>query len=62
MSDSLIGISGDGFVLIAADTAQSRSVLVLKTTEDKITELEKRKMVGGSGPQGELLSVFLNLQ
>jgi len=53
MSDSLIGITGNGFVLLAADTAQARSVLVLKTNEDKIMEMEKKKMVGGSGPQGK---------
>jgi hypothetical protein len=34
--DSLFGLVGDGFVLMAADTNAARSILVFKRDEDKV--------------------------
>jgi hypothetical protein len=42
--DSLIGIVGDGYVLIAADSNQNRSVVRMKGDEDKILFLDSHKV------------------
>lgn len=53
MADSLIGLVGSDFVLLAADAAVSRSVLKMKLDEDKIMELDSHKLLGGVGPHGD---------
>jgi 20S proteasome subunit beta 4 len=53
MSDSLIGIVGDGYVLLAADSANARSVMMLTHNEDKIMKLDNTKLLAGSGPTGD---------
>jgi 20S proteasome subunit beta 4 len=53
MSDSLIGLVGADFVLLAADTATTRSVLKMKLDDDKIMELESHKLLGAVGPVGD---------
>jgi len=53
MSDSLFAMVGADYVLMAADTAQSRSVLVMKDYQDKIMKLEDNKLLGASGTPGD---------
>eukprot|EP01087_Luapelamoeba_hula_P010956 TRINITY_DN292_c0_g1_i1.p1 TRINITY_DN292_c0_g1~~TRINITY_DN292_c0_g1_i1.p1 ORF type:complete len:226 (-),score=64.93 TRINITY_DN292_c0_g1_i1:15-692(-) len=53
MADSLLGIVGDGFVLIASDASASRSILRIKEDEDKIALLDSHKMLAGAGPTGD---------
>mmetsp|Transcript_19483 Transcript_19483/g.35239 ORF Transcript_19483/g.35239 Transcript_19483/m.35239 type:complete len:192 (+) Transcript_19483:69-644(+) len=49
--DTVLGIKGDGFTLIAADRTSARSIMVFNQSEDKITELDSHKIIGQSGPQ-----------
>ena len=51
--DTVIGIVGKDFVLIAADTARARSILVLKGDDDKIMHLDSHKLLGASGETGD---------
>jgi len=51
--DHLIGIKGNGFVLLAADTSASRSIVMFKENEDKILALDKFKMIATNGPIGD---------
>eukprot|EP00455_Lapot_gusevi_P009616 TRINITY_DN1431_c0_g1_i1.p1 TRINITY_DN1431_c0_g1~~TRINITY_DN1431_c0_g1_i1.p1 ORF type:complete len:201 (+),score=40.29 TRINITY_DN1431_c0_g1_i1:70-672(+) len=51
--ESLFGIVGDGYVMIAADTAAIRSVVKFKNNEDKIYELDSQKVMGVTGPVGD---------
>jgi len=53
MGDSLISFVGDGFVLVAADASQARSVLLLKGNEDKIMSLDSHKLLACSGEAGD---------
>ena len=53
MSDTLIGLTGKDFVLVAADTAAARSIVVFKNDEDKILELDSHKLLASSGPPGD---------
>jgi 20S proteasome subunit beta 4 len=53
MSDCLIGIVGKDFVLVAADTEVSRSVLILKGGEDKMVQLDDHKILASAGPTGD---------
>ena len=46
--DSLLGIKGDGFVLIAADASAGRSILVFKTDQDKIMALDSHKLLASA--------------
>jgi 20S proteasome alpha/beta subunit len=46
MSDSLIAIQGKDFVIIAADSAHARSILVVKESgEDKIMHFDSHKLL-----------------
>ena len=46
--DSLLGIKGDGFVLMAADASAGRSILVFKTDQDKIMALDSHKLLASA--------------
>jgi 20S proteasome alpha/beta subunit len=46
MSDSLIALTGKDFVIIAADSAHARSILVVKESgEDKILHFDSHKLL-----------------
>ncbi|CAE7949684.1 PBD2 [Symbiodinium sp. KB8] len=47
--DSVFGIVGDGFVLVAADRAALRQPLVFKHDEDKVVRLDDTKIVAAAG-------------
>ena len=51
--DTIIGLVGKDFTLIAADTQIARSILVLKDNADKIVELDSHKILGCSGETGD---------
>lgn len=53
MSDSLIGIVGADYVLIAADTQMGRSIVLQKTDQDKIQQIETTKLLAASGTPGD---------
>jgi len=53
MSDALVGVVGEDFVMIMADTAASRSVVQFKDDEDKIMLLDKFKLLGTAGAVGD---------
>lgn len=51
--DTVLGLRGDGFVVLAADTGVTRSIMRLHNTEDKIHQLDSSKILGCSGPQAD---------
>eukprot|EP01036_Dinobryon_divergens_P051778 gene51778-69300_t len=51
--DSIFGLVGNGFAIIAADASSPRSILVYKHDQDKIMELDSHKLLAGSGPQAD---------
>lgn len=51
--DSAIGICGEDFVIIGSDMSQIRSIVVLKSDEEKIVELDSHKVMSLSGPNGD---------
>ncbi|KAI9917059.1 hypothetical protein PsorP6_018237 [Peronosclerospora sorghi] len=55
--DSIFGIVGKDFVLLAADCKVSRSILVYKDDEDKSIHLDNHKVMVTSGPQSDRLAL-----
>jgi 20S proteasome subunit beta 4 len=53
MGDTLIGFTGEGYVMLAANTSQARSVLMMKSNEDKILKLDASKLLAAAGPAGD---------
>nr|PNR47750.1 hypothetical protein PHYPA_012223 [Physcomitrium patens] len=51
--ECLFGFVGDGFALVVADTCANQSIVVQKTTEDKITCLDSHKLLGCIGESGD---------
>ncbi|KAG5193149.1 nucleophile aminohydrolase [Tribonema minus] len=51
--DSLFGVAGDGFVVLAADAQVARSILLYQNDLDKIKELDSHKMMALAGPQAD---------
>lgn len=49
--DSVFGICGKDWVIVAADTAVNRSIFTLKSDEDKIMNLNTNKVLASSGEQ-----------
>lgn len=47
--DSVFGLLGDDYAIIAADASASRSILVFKHDQDKIMELDSHKLFAGAG-------------
>jgi 20S proteasome subunit beta 4 len=52
MADNVVAFTGEDFVIFAADTAQGRSVVMMKNDEDKLFEM-RNKIIGASGPAGD---------
>eukprot|EP00027_Filamoeba_sp_ATCC50430_P008933 CAMPEP_0168558834 /NCGR_PEP_ID=MMETSP0413-20121227/10192_1 /TAXON_ID=136452 /ORGANISM="Filamoeba nolandi, Strain NC-AS-23-1" /LENGTH=222 /DNA_ID=CAMNT_0008590003 /DNA_START=102 /DNA_END=770 /DNA_ORIENTATION=- len=53
MSDSLIGLVGEDYVIVAAETGHARSIIKMKGDEDKIMQLDKYKLLAASGESGD---------
>ena len=51
--ETLIGLTGDGFTIMAADCTTMRSIMILKDTEDKLLALDKFKLMGTVGEAGD---------
>mmetsp|Transcript_2331 Transcript_2331/g.3155 ORF Transcript_2331/g.3155 Transcript_2331/m.3155 type:complete len:196 (-) Transcript_2331:132-719(-) len=51
--EALIGITGKDYVIVAADASAARSIVVFKTDEDKILQLDSHKLLACSGPTGD---------
>ena len=49
--DSVFGICGKDWVLIACDTGVNRSIFTLKHDEDKIMGLNSNKLLASAGEQ-----------
>lgn len=47
--DSVFGLVGKDYAIIAADASAGRSILVFKHDEDKIMLLDSHKLLAGSG-------------
>ncbi|KAH3743412.1 20S proteasome subunit beta type 2 [Pelomyxa schiedti] len=53
MTDSVLGISGPGWVLVASDSTCSRSIFVLKNDEDKTFKLDDNKIMACQGEDAD---------
>eukprot|EP00249_Psilotum_nudum_P010515 c22582_g1_i1 orf=423-1064(+) len=51
--ECVFGITGNGFALVVADTSALQSIIVQKTTEDKIMILDSHKLLGTTGEAGD---------
>ncbi|KAH7648223.1 hypothetical protein RS030_122017 [Cryptosporidium xiaoi] len=51
--DSLIGIRGPDFVVLASDTVAYSNVFRLSLKDDKIMEIDNNKLIGIGGPIGD---------
>ncbi|CAM9583396.1 unnamed protein product [Scytosiphon promiscuus] len=54
--DTLLGIAGEGFVVIAADAQVARSILLYKNDMDKIAHLADNKALASAGPQSDCVA------
>ncbi|CAN0461231.1 unnamed protein product, partial [Ectocarpus sp. 12 AP-2014] len=54
--DTLLGIAGEGFVVLAADAQVARSILLYKNDMDKIAHLADNKALACAGPQSDCVS------
>lgn len=52
--ESIIALEGDGYVLMAADVASARSVVVMKDDMDKIRPLDHCKLFAAAGIPGDV--------
>ena len=54
MGDTVIGLKGKDFTLLAADTTASFSIILMKDTEDKITAVPNQNiLIAAQGEQGD---------
>mmetsp|Transcript_29388 Transcript_29388/g.56422 ORF Transcript_29388/g.56422 Transcript_29388/m.56422 type:complete len:193 (+) Transcript_29388:164-742(+) len=51
--DTLFAITGDGFVVVGADTSANQSIIRMKQGEDKILEAGSHKLIGAVGDGGD---------
>lgn len=51
--EALIGITGKNFTILAADNNVARSIVVMKSTEEKFRELGNNVSMAYSGEPGE---------
>lgn len=60
--ESIIALRGGDFVLIAADVASSRSVVVMKDDMDKIYTLDSHKLFAAAGVPGDVAKFTEHVQ
>ena len=51
--EALIGITGADYVLLAADRRAARSIVVMKSTQDKFRELSRSVVLSYAGEPGD---------
>lgn len=54
--DSVFGITGKDFVVVVCDMSQARSIVIMKSDEDKTVELDSHKLFGVSGENGDRIN------
>lgn len=54
--EALIGIQGRDFVLLAADVVVARSIVVMKSGEDKTRDLNAHTVMAFSGEAGDTIN------
>ncbi|CAM9163286.1 unnamed protein product [Ascophyllum nodosum] len=54
--DTLLGISGEGFVILAADAQVARSILLYQSNVDKISHLTEDKILACAGPRSDCVN------
>lgn len=54
--DTLLGVAGEGFVVIAADAQVARSILLYQSNVDKISALSDDKLLATGGPQSDCVA------
>lgn len=52
--ESVIAVEGDGFVVVAADVTNARSIVVMKEDMDKIVSLDSHKLFAAAGMPGDV--------
>lgn len=60
--ESVIALEGDGFVIIAADVSNARSIVVMKDDVDKIRVLDDHKLFAAVGDPGDVSKFFEHIQ
>jgi len=55
MSDTLLGLIGADYVMIASDADVARSIVVYKHDEDKIIQLAKNKLLAAAGQVSSII-------
>ena len=53
MTDAVIGIQGNDFVVLGADAGAGFSIIVMKHDEDKIVQLDSNKILACNGENGD---------
>jgi len=53
--ETLLAITGKGYVIVAADTTAGRSIFKMKTDEDKIKALSPHLLMASSGDSGDTI-------
>jgi 20S proteasome subunit beta 4 len=49
----LAAVTGEDFVLMAADASAGFSIIIMKDSEDKIVEMDNNKLLAGNGEAGD---------
>ncbi len=60
--ESIIALEGRDFIVIAADVASARSVVVMKDDMDKITALDQTKLFAAAGTPGDVVKFREHVQ
>lgn len=60
--ESVIALEGDGFVMIAADVSNARSIVVMKDDVDKIRVLDDHKLFAAVGDPGDVSKFSEHIQ
>lgn len=60
--ESVIALEGDGFIMIAADVASARSVVVMKDDMDKIRVMDEYKLFAAAGNPGDVSKFTEHIQ
>lgn len=60
--ESIIGLKGDGFILVAADVSSARSIVIMKDDMDKIRQLDDCKLFAAAGIPGDVTKFSEHVQ
>ncbi|CAN0027418.1 unnamed protein product, partial [Discosporangium mesarthrocarpum] len=54
--DTLLAVSGENFVIVAADAQVARSILLYKSDLDKVKDLSENMLMATAGPQSDCVT------